>query len=123
MLEVKDDDRWTRQGDDLVYDLALSFSQAALGGTFTVPSPFGDEKVKVPAGTQGGTVFKVRSKGLPKLGSDGKGSLLIRTAVWTPENLTMEQQQLFGEIAKLEGEAPKKTTHGLWDRLRDALGA
>ena len=123
MLEVRDDDRWTRQGDDLVYDLALSFSQAALGGTFTVPSPFGDEKVKVPAGTQGGTVFKVRSKGLPKLGSDGKGSLLIRTAVWTPENLTMEQQQLFGEIAKLEGEAPKKTTHGLWDRLRDALGA
>ena len=123
MLEVKDDDRWTRQGDDLVYDLALSFSQAALGGTFTVPSPFGDEKVKVPAGTQGGTVFKVRSKGLPKLGSDGKGSLLVRTAVWTPENLTMEQQQLFGEIAKLEGEAPKKTTHGLWDRLRDALGA
>ena len=123
MLEVKDDDRWTRQGDDLVYDLALSFSQAALGGTFTVPSPFGDERVKVPAGTQGGTVFKVRSKGLPKLGSDGKGSLLVRTAVWTPENLTMEQQQLFGEIAKLEGEAPKKTTHGLWDRLRDALGA
>lgn len=123
MLEVKDDDRWTRQGDDLVYDLALSFSQAALGGSFTVPSPYGDEKVKVPAGTQSGTVFRVRSKGLPKLGSDGKGSLLVRTAVWTPELLTAEQQKLFGEIAKLEGEAPKKTTHGLWDRLRDALGA
>lgn len=123
MLEVKEDDRWTRQGDDLVYDLALSFSQAALGGTFTVPSPYGDEKVKVPAGTQSGTVFRVRSKGLPKLGSDGKGSLLVRTAVWTPEDLTAEQQRLFGEIAKLEGEAPKKTTHGLWERLRDALGA
>ncbi len=123
MLEVKDDERWTRQGDDLVYDLALSFSQAALGGTFTVPTPYGDEKVKVPAGTQGGTVFRLKAKGLPKLGSDGKGSLLVRTAVWTPETLTAEQQKLFGEIAKLEGEAPQKTTHGLWDRLRDALGA
>lgn len=123
MLEVKEDDRWTRQGDDLIYDLALSFSQAALGGTFTVPSPYGDEKVKVPAGTQAGTVFRVKGRGLPRLGSDGKGSLLVRTAVWTPENLTAEQQRLFSEIAKLEGEPPKKTTHGLWDRLREALGA
>ena len=123
MLEVKDDDRWTRQGDDLVYDLALSFSQAALGGIFTVPSPYGDEKVKVPAGTQAGTVFRVKGKGLPRLGSDGKGSLLVRTAVWTPENLTSEQQKLFAEIAKLEGEPPKRSTHGIWDRLREALGA
>ncbi|HET7042928.1 MAG TPA: molecular chaperone DnaJ [Gemmatimonadales bacterium] len=123
MLEVKEDDRWTRQGDDLVYDLALSFAQAALGGTFSVPSPYGDEKVKVPAGTQAGTVFRVKGKGLPRLGSDGKGNLLVRTALWTPENLTAEQQRLFQEIAKLEGEAPKKATHGLWDRLREALGA
>lgn len=123
MLEVKEDDRWSRQGDDLIYDLNLSFSQAALGGQFTVPSPYGEEKLKVPAGTQAGTVFRVKGKGLPKLGADAKGNLLVRTAVWTPENLSAEQQRLFQEIAKLEGEAPKKTTHGLWDRLREALGA
>jgi molecular chaperone DnaJ len=123
MLEVKDDDRWTRQGDDLVYDLALSFSQAALGGSFEIPSPYGEEKVKIPAGTQTGTVFRVKGKGLPKLGSDAKGTLLVRTAVWTPEGLTPEQERLFKEIAKLEGEAPKRTTRGLWDRLREALGA
>lgn len=123
MLKVKDDERWSRQGDDLIYDLALSFSQAALGGQFVVPSPYGDEKLKVPAGTQAGTVFRVKGKGLPKLGTEVKGNLLIRTAVWTPEGLTAEQQRLFGEIAKLEGEPPKKTTHGLWDRLREALGA
>jgi molecular chaperone DnaJ len=123
MLEVKEDDRWTRQGDDLVYDLTLSFSQAALGGAFTIPSPYGEEKIKIPAGTQAGTVFRVKGKGLPKLGSDAKGSLLVRTALWTPEGLSAEQQRLFGEIAKLEGEAPKRATHGLWDRLREALGA
>jgi molecular chaperone DnaJ len=123
MLEVKDDERWTRQGDDLVYDLALSFSQAALGGNFPIPSPYGEEKVKIPAGTQAGTVFRVKGKGLPKLGTEAKGNLLVRTALWTPEELTAEQKKLFTELAKIEGEPPKKTAHGLWDRLRDALGA
>ena len=123
MLEVKDDERWTRQGDDLVFDLALSFSQAALGGNFPIPSPYGEEKVKIPAGTQAGTVFRVKGKGLPKLGTETKGNLLVRTAIWTPEDLTAEQKKLFGELSKIEGEPPKKTTHGLWDRLRDALGA
>ncbi len=123
MLEVKDDERWTRQGDDLVFDLALSFSQAALGGTFTIPSPYGEEKVKIPAGTQAGTVFRVKGKGLPKLGTESKGNLMVRTALWTPEDLTAEQKKVFTELAKVEGEPPKKTTHGLWDRLRDALGA
>ncbi|MFI5236176.1 MAG: molecular chaperone DnaJ [Gemmatimonadales bacterium] len=122
-LEVEADERWERQGDDLMHDLPLSFSQAALGGHFSVPSPYGNEKIIVPAGTQTGTVFKVRGKGLPHLGQDGKGHLLIRTQVWTPDELTDEQQKLFAEIAKHEGEPPKKATHGFWSRVKDALGA
>ena len=50
MLDIKEDERFERQGDDLYYDLPLSFSQAALGGTFTVPTPYGDEEVKIPPG-------------------------------------------------------------------------
>jgi molecular chaperone DnaJ len=122
-LEIEPDERWTRQGDDLVHDLPLSFSQAALGGNFTVPSPYGNEKIAVPAGTQTGTVFKVRNKGLPRLGQDGRGALLVRTHVWTPDELTPEQEQVFRELAKVEGEPPKKATQGFWSRLKDALGA
>ena len=123
VLEIEPDERWERQGDDLIHDLPLSFSQAALGGSFTVPSPYGAEKVAVPAGTQTGAIFKVRGKGLPRLGQDGKGHLLVRSHVWTPEELNDEQRRIFAELAKNEGEPPTRATHGFWARLKDAIRA
>jgi molecular chaperone DnaJ len=122
MIEVKTDDRYERDGDNLVMDLPLSFSQVALGMNITVPTPYGDERVSVPAGTQGGTILRLKGKGLPRIGQAGVGDLLIRTHVWTPEALTEEQLRLFGELAKLEGEPPKRHA-GFWSKLKEALGA
>jgi len=122
MLEVKDDERFERDGDNLIHDLPLSFSQAALGLTATVPTPYGDEKVVVPPGTQTGTVFRVKGKGLPRLGQGGKGDLNVRVHVWTPETLTEEQIRLFKELGPLEG-APPKRGESFWARIREALGA
>jgi molecular chaperone DnaJ len=122
MLDIKDDERWERQGDDLVYDLSLSFSQAALGGEHEIPTPYGKETLRIPAGTQPETVLRLRSRGLPVLGQDGKGDLLIRVHLWTPERLTDEQERLLRELAKLEGEPPKRAP-GFWSKLREALGA
>jgi molecular chaperone DnaJ len=122
MLEIKQDDRFERHNDDLVFDLSLSFSQAALGGEFGIPTPYGDEKIKVPAGIQPETVLRLRNRGLPVLGQSSKGDLLIRVHVWTPERLTEEQQRLFAELAKLEGEPPKRSP-GFWSKLKEALGA
>lgn len=122
MLDIKDDDRFERQDEDLIYDLALSFSQAALGGEYDIPTPYGDERLRVPPGTQPETVLRLRHKGLPVLGQDDKGDLLVRVHVWTPERLTEEQEQLFRELAKLEGEAPKRAP-GFWSKIKEALGA
>jgi molecular chaperone DnaJ len=122
MLEVKDDDRFERQGDDLFFDLPLSFSQAALGGEFEIPTPYGDERVRVPAGTQPETVLRLKQRGLPVLGQSGKGDLLVRLHVWTPERLSEEQERLLRELAKLEGEPPKRSP-GFWSKLKEALGA
>ena len=122
MLEVKEDERFERQGDNLVHDLALSFSQAALGGRFTVPTPYGDEPLDIPAGTQNGTVLQLRGMGLPRLGQAGKGDLLVRAHVWTPERLTSEQEALFRQLALIEGDPPKRGS-GFWSRLKEALGA
>jgi molecular chaperone DnaJ len=122
MLDIKDDERWERQGDDLVYDLSLSFSQAALGGEHEIPTPYGKESLRIPPGTQPETVLRLRSRGLPVLGQDGKGDLLIRVHLWTPERLTDEQERLLRELAKLEGEPPKRAP-GFWSKLREALGA
>jgi molecular chaperone DnaJ len=122
MLDIKDDDRFERQGDDLIFDLPLSFSQAALGGEHEVPTPYGEERLRIPPGTQPETVLRLRGKGLPILGQDNKGDLLVRVHVWTPERLTEEQERLFRELAKLEGEAPKRGP-GFWSKLKEALGA
>ncbi len=122
MLDIKEDERFERQGDDLYHDFLLSFSQAALGGTFTVPTPYGEEEVKIPAGTQTETLLRLRGRGLPVLGQSGKGDLLIRVHVWTPERLTSEQERLFKELATTEGEPPKRSP-GFWSKLKEALGA
>ena len=122
MLDIKEDDRFERQGDDLVYDLPVSFSQAALGGEHAVPTPYGEERLKIPSGTQPETVLRLRGKGLPILGQDTKGDLLVRVRVWTPERLNEEQERLFRELAKVEGEPPKRSP-GFWSKLKEALGA
>jgi molecular chaperone DnaJ len=122
MIEVKKDERWERDGENLVMDLPLSFSQAALGHTVEVPTPYGEERLSVPAGTQGGTVLRIKGKGLPHLGQAGTGDLLIRTYVWTPEELSEEQARLLREFAKLEGDPPRRHG-GWWSKIKEALGA
>jgi molecular chaperone DnaJ len=122
MLDIKEDERFERHGDDLIYDLPLSFSQAALGGDHEVPTPYGSESLRIPGGTQPETVLRLRGRGLPILGQDGKGDLLVRVHIWTPERLTEEQERIFRELAKLEGEPPKRAP-GFWSKLKEALGA
>lgn len=122
MIEVKDDEQFERDGDNLIVDLPLSFSQAAMGHSVIMPTPYGDERITVAPGTQGGTILRLKGKGLPRLGQGGKGDLLIRTHVWTPESITEEQTRLFRELAKLEGDPPKRAP-GFWAKLKEALGA
>ena len=122
MLDIKNDERFERQGNDLVFDLPLSFSQAALGGEFQVPTPYGDERVRVPSGTQTNTVLRLKGKGLPALGQNGSGDFMIRIHVWTPERLSDEQERLFRELAKHEGDPPRRAP-GFWTKLKEALGA
>jgi len=123
ILEVEEDERFERHGDDLVVDLPVSFSQAALGAALAVPTPYGDETVQVQPGTQAGTVIRLRGRGLPHLGSASKGDLQVRIAVWTPERLTEEQERLFRSLGELEGEPPAgKVGRSFWGRMREALG-
>jgi molecular chaperone DnaJ len=121
-IEVKDDDRFERHGDDLSIDLPLSFSQAGLGTSVTVPTPYGDERLAVPPGVQSGTVLRIKGKGLPRLGQTGAGDLNVRVHVWTPQNLTGDQRRLLEDFAKVEGPPPKENS-SFWSRLKEALGA
>ena len=126
VIEVEEDARWLREGSDLIYDLPVSFSQAALGREVEVPTVYGDEKVRIPAGVQSGEIFTLRGKGLPHLGGGGRGDQHVRVHVWTPNELTPEQEALFRQLAELEGPVPQAGSRrgkGFWSRVRDAFAA
>lgn len=120
MIEVKEDERLKRDGDNLIYELPVSFSQAALGTSVVIPTPYGEESLAIPAGVQSGTVLRMRGKGLPRLGGNGTGDLNVRAHIWTPDDLNDEQKQLFAELAKHEVDGPSRKG-GFWAKLKDAL--
>ncbi len=124
VLDIADDPRFERQGDDLIYDLPLSFTQAALGAELDVPTPYGAATLRVQPGTQTGAVYRLRSKGLPRVGEGGKGDLHVRVHVWTPTKLTAEQRTVLEALAQIEGKPPAEGASGkkLWEQLRQAFG-
>jgi molecular chaperone DnaJ len=125
VLEIEEDPRFERHGDDLVYDLPISYAQAALGAEVKVPTPFGESVLKLHPGTQTGTVHRVRGKGLPRLGSSGHGDLHVRVRVWTPTHLSAEQKAVFEQLARVETAPPADARAGrkFWDEIRRAFGA
>jgi molecular chaperone DnaJ len=125
VLEVEDDPRFMRDGADLVYELAITFSQAALGAEVEVPTVTGTAKLKIAAGTQSGHMLRLRGKGLPQLQGTGRGDMIVRVLVWTPTELTPRQDELFRQLAEVESAAPERDgreDRGFWSRVREALG-
>ena len=125
VLEIAEDPRFERHGDDLIHDFPISFTQAALGAEVTVPTPYGDTVLKVHAGTQTGTMYRVRGKGLPRLGESGHGDLHVRVHVWTPTHLTAEQRERLERLAEVESAPPSEGGAGrkLWEEIRRAFRA
>jgi molecular chaperone DnaJ len=122
VLDIKDDPRFERHGDDLVYDLAITFTQAALGAEVKVPTPYGESILRLEPGTQTGMAYRIRSKGLPRLGEGGHGDLHVRIHVWTPNKLTPEQRKLLEKLSEVEEAPPEKETGKFWETLKRALG-
>ncbi len=112
-----------RRGDDILINLEINVAQAALGDEIQVPTVDGEATLKVPAGTQSGTVFRLRDRGVPHLNGNGRGDQLIMTQVLVPTNLSDKQRELFEEMAGTLGKAvvPQREK-GFLNELKDALG-
>ncbi len=127
VAEVEEDPRFLRDGADLIHDLAVTFSQAALGTEIEVPTVPGSAKVKIPAGIQSGRLLRLRGKGLPHLQGTGRGDLIVRVTVWTPGELNAEQESLFRQLAQLEAAPPRAgdqgKDRGFWSKVREAFSA
>lgn len=117
MIGVGGHEFFKRRGMDLHCEVPISFSQAALGAEVSVPSLDGSmHTLRIPAGTQPGTAFHLKGKGLPRVGGRSRGDQVVTARVVVPRNLDQRQRELLEEFAGLDGEEPHKTFR---DRIKD----
>ena len=125
LLDVAEDGRFFRDGRDLIVEVPINFSQAALGSRIAVPTVEGSTWVDVPAGIQSGEVIRIEGEGVPELNSRGQGDLLVRFVVWIPTRLSTEQDRLIRKLRRVEDAPPEKIDlaqrRGFWSRVKEAL--
>lgn len=120
-INVKEDPVYTREGNNLFIDIPISFTEATLGAEIEVPTLEGVEKFHIPEGTQTGTQFRLKNKGVPNLRGGGRGHLFFTVNIETPTGLTERQRELLIEFAKESGETHEKRKKGFFKKVKDAF--
>lgn len=120
VIHVAEHEQFERQGNNLYASVPITFAQAALGAEISVKTLNGEQSLKIPTGTQTGTVFRVRGQGMPVLGSRGRGDLFVAVSVVTPTMLTREQRNLLEQLSTIETKDLKDKK--LSDKVRDIFG-
>ncbi|MFZ5881154.1 MAG: molecular chaperone DnaJ [Chloroflexota bacterium] len=122
VLDVQPHKFFKRRENDILLNLDINVAQATLGADVDVPTLDGDERLKIPAGTQPGRIFHLRGKGVPHLRRSGRGDQLVIVNVAVPTKLTKEQRELFEKLAESLGTTVKPQEKGFLDWLNDAFG-
>jgi molecular chaperone DnaJ len=122
VLDVRPHRFFKRRENDILLNLDINVAQAVLGAEVEVPTLDGDEKLKIPAGTQPGKVFHIKNKGVPHLRRSTRGDQLVIVNVAVPTKLTKEQRELFEKLAASLGTTVKPQEKGFLDWLNEALG-
>ena len=120
-IEEKPHESLKRDGMNVIYDLYLNFADAAIGTSVEVPTLSGKVRIKIPAGTQSGKIFRLQGKGLPSVQSYGRGDQLIHVNVWTPKKLNNEERALLEKLRNMPNFKPQpgKSDKGFFDRMKD----
>lgn len=124
VLDVKDHPFFERRGADLYCTIPVSFTQAALGAEIPVPGLVLEERLAIPEGTQTGSIFRLKGRGLPDLHGGGKGDLYVNVRVLTPAKLTREQRRLLqqlGETLQVENR-PAERNSSFFEKMKDIFG-
>lgn len=124
VLEVKEHAYFERRGADLYCTIPVSMAQAALGTELQAPGLSGEERLKIPEGTQSGAVFRIKGKGLPDPRGGGKGDLYYHVRVMTPTKLTKEQRKLMEQLgATIRADnKPAEKNSTVFDKVKDIFG-
>lgn len=102
VVEVRDDPRFRREGDDLVVEMAIGVPDAVLGARMKIPGLFGDVKIDIPKGTQPGDVLRLEGDGMPRLGARGRGDLWVRLDVEVPRSPSREVRKMYEKLREIE---------------------
>ena len=122
VIMVRAHKKFQRQGSDLILEVSLGISQAALGVEMEVPTINGVTTLRVPEGTQHGTTFRLKGHGMPHLRGSGKGDLRVNVKLSVPKRLNARQKELLLEFAHISGEEAGLEHKGFIDKVKDALG-
>ena len=112
---------FTRNGPDVHVDIPISFAQAALGDTLQVPTIDGRIEYKIPEGTQTGTTFSMRGKGIQNVNGRGRGDQYVRVNIEVPKNLSDKQKKLLREFEETSTDENQIKRKSFWDKVKDAL--
>lgn len=110
-----------REGLNVAYELHLSFTDAVFGTQIEVPTIDGRAKIKIPAGTQGGKIFRLKGKGFPAVNAYNKGDQLIQVSIWTPQNLSAEEKAMLEKIKDSSNfkPHPDKSEKNFFDKIKE----
>ena len=118
MITVKEHELFERQGDNLFCEIPIKFTLATLGGVIEVPTLSGKATLKIPAGTQSGTTFRLRDRGVTNLRSGHPGDQLVRVHVEVPSSLSAEQRRILEEFARVSGDAAEPTSRSFFEKAK-----
>ncbi len=121
VIRVDEHQQFERDGDDLLIAVPVAFSQAALGANVDVPTLTDSTELDIPAGTQHGTMFRLKGQGLPNLRSGKRGDLVVIVRLLVPKKLTDRQRELLTEFAKTEKIDVKAQSPSFWDKIREVV--
>lgn len=121
LVEEIEHEHLVRDGDNLIYNHFISYTDAALGCDIKVPTLDGTAKIKIESGTQSGKVLRLKGKGIPHLQQYGRGDLLVNISVWTPQNLSREERSMLEKLGKSENFAPNPTRsqRNIFSRMKE----
>jgi molecular chaperone DnaJ len=120
-VRVRPHPTFRRDGDDLVHELHVPFTQATLGAHIEYDTLDGPEDLVVPRGTESGTTFRLRGRGIPHVRGRGRGDLRVNVVVEVPDDVDEEQESLLRRLAELRGEAVAEPDQGLFSRIKSAF--
>ena len=121
-VRIKPHEFLQRDGNDLIAVVPISFTQAALGTTIDVPSINGTKGLKIPPGSQYGSVFRIKGQGLPDIRTHRTGDQLVQITVETPRKLNKQQQDMLREFAKTENKRVSPKSVGFFEKLKKHFG-